>query len=449
MSKRILLINPPFYRLMGSHFNGLSTGLCSIGSVLASEGHFVRIFNADYENSSVYGNLKDIFDSYPNYKNLLSDFDHPIWSEIRSAIRNFSPQIVGITMLTGTYKSAENIARICKQINKDITVIVGGTHPTVMPDEVIMSPYYDYVIRGEGEFSFLELANGIDPAKVNGVTYKAGEGRIQNNPERDFIQNIDTLSLPGRDLYINPSSNFDYGYVLTARGCPFECTFCASKKIWKQTVRYRSPESIFTELQGVHEKYGTCFFYFIDDTFTLNKARAKKICSLIIENNLKIEWICDTRVDTLDFELLKLMKKSGCIRVKLGIESGSDRILKSIKKKITKQQIQNVIAMIKKVGIEITAYIMIGFPDETNEDVKETLKFAELIDAAYYSISILAPYPGTEIYEQAQKRGVSLPKEHWEYFFHTSKEMLMVTGIDEHLIEECLSLNERKGRIRK
>jgi len=449
MSKRILLINPPFYRLMGSHFNGLSTGLCSIGSVLATEGHFVRIFNADYENSNVYGNLKDIFDGNSNYKSILSDLDHPIWSDIRTVIRKFSPQIVGITMLTGTYKSAENIARICKEINKDTIVIVGGTHPTVLPEEVIISPYYDYVIRGEGEFSFLELANGTDPAKVNGVTYRGDDGRIQNNPDRDFIENIDALPLPGRDLYLNPSSNFDYGYILTGRGCPFDCTFCASKKIWKQTVRYRSPEKIFNELQEVYKKYGTRFFYFIDDTFTLNKSRAKKICSLIIENNLKIEWICDTRVDTLDFEILELMKNSGCIRIKLGIETGSTSILKSINKKITKRQILDIIAMIKKVGIEITAYIMIGFPDETNEDVKETIKFAEQIDVAYYSVSILAPYPGTEIYEQAQNRGISLPKEHWEYFFHTSKEMLMVTGIDERLVEECLALNERKGRERK
>jgi radical SAM superfamily enzyme YgiQ (UPF0313 family) len=205
---------------------------------------------------------------------------------------------------------------------------------------------------------------------------------------------------------------------------------------------------VVEEVKYVHDKFGTKFFYFVDDTFTLNKKRTKKICELLIKSNLDITWICDTRLDTIDKELLQLMKESGCIRVKIGVESGSERILKMVKKKITKKQIKDSVTLIKKVGIELTIYLMIGFPTETEEEVRETLDFARELDPTYYSLSILAPYPGTEIYVDVIRNGITLPKEHWEYFFHQSKDMILTDNIDENLIEECLLLNEKNGKVR-
>ena len=154
-------------------------------------------------------------------------------------------------------------------------------------------------------------------------------------------------------------------------------------------------------------------------------------------------------MDTLDEELAKLMKQAGCVRVKLGVESGCERILKLTKKNITKKQIRNAVSIMKKVGIETTAYLMIGFPTETKNEAEETLAFAGEIDSDYYSLSILAPYPGTEIYDDVIKNGIKLPKEHWEYFFHQSKDMILADNIDEKLVDKCLALNEINGKVRK
>jgi len=446
--KRVLLINPPFYRLMNSHFNGLSLGLSYIAAVLSKNGYEARIYNADYEPSEKYADLKKIFEGYDSYKKILSNLNHPLWLEIKEKIESFSPDIIGISVLTGMYKSAENVAKIAKESDEEIKIVVGGTHPTVLPEETIKNRYFDYVVRGEGEYTFLDILNGKKLSDIKGLTYINERKEIVNNSSREFIECLDSLPFPSRDLYLNDNKYMDYGYVMTGRGCPFECTFCASKKIWERRARFRSPQNVFDEVKLVNEKYGTKFFYFIDDTFTLNKKRSKEICKLLVENNLDITWICDTRIDTLDEELLRLMKKSGCVRVKLGVESGSDRILKITKKNITKKQVKDVVSLIKKVGIEITVYLMIGFPTETKEEMQETLDLARELDADYYSLSILAPYPGTEIYDDVIKSGIELPKEHWEYFFHQSKDMILSDNIDKHLVDACLALNDRKGKVR-
>ena len=308
MHKKILLINPPFYRLMNSHFNGLSLGLGYIASVLKNDGHEVGIYNSDYLNENHYANQTEIFESYDGYKNTLNDLEHPIWHEIRNVIDDFSPDVVGITALTGTYKSAENIAKITKDIDSDIMVVVGGVHPTLLPDETIKSKYFDFVVRGEGEQTFLELINEIKKEDILGLTYRDNAGNIIHNASREYIKDLDTLPFPARGLYLNETEGMDYGYIMTGRGCPFECTYCASKKIWNRKTRFRSEQNVIEEIKHVYNTFGTKSFYFIDDTFTLNQNRAKRICRMIIDEGLDIEWICDTRIDTLDEDLLQLMK---------------------------------------------------------------------------------------------------------------------------------------------
>jgi radical SAM superfamily enzyme YgiQ (UPF0313 family) len=446
--KKVLLVNPPFYRLMSSHFNGLLLGLSYIASVLSKNGYEVKIYNTDYKSSENYANQRELFEGYNEYKKILFNLNHPLWLEVKENIERYSPDIIGITMLTGTYKSAENIGRIAKELNEEVVVVVGGTHPTVLPEETIKNEYFDYVVRGEGEYSFLDLVNGVRIEDIKGLTFINKRGEIVNNPDRNFVEDLDSLPFPSRDIYLNDTRYMDYGYIMTGRCCPFECTFCASKKVWKGHVRFQSPENVVEEVKHVHNNYGTKFFYFVDDTFTLNKKRAKKICELLVASDLDISWICDTRVDTIDEELLRLMKESGCVRVKIGVESGSERILKMVKKKITKKQVRDCVSLIKKVEIDLTIYLMIGFPTETKEEMQETLDFARELDPTYYSLSILVPYPGTEIYDDVIRSGVKLPKEHWEYFFHQSKDMILTDNIDEALIDECLSLNERNGNVR-
>ena len=446
--KRILLINPPFYRLMNSHFNGVPLGLCYIATILNNNGHYVRIYNADYIGDTEYSNQRELFNNYNNYKVILNNEDHPIWKEIQKKIKNFNPDIVGITMLTGTYKSSENIAKLIKKNNNEIIIVVGGSHPTILPEETIKNKYFDYVVRKEGEYTLLEIANDKDKDKINGLTYINENNVIVNNPDREFISDLDTLSIPRRDLFLNDTKHIDYRYIMTGRGCPYECTFCASKKLWDKKVRYHSVNRVIEEIKYVQNNFNNDFFFFVDDTFILNKKRARKICESIIENNIKIKWVCESRVEGINEDILKIMKKAGCERIKIGVESGNERILKLIKKNITKEQIRNAVSLTKKVGIKITIHLMTGFPTETNAEIKETLDFARELNPDYFSLSILSPYPGTEIYYDIIKNNIKLPKEHWEYFFHQSKDMILALNIDESLIDEFLSLNEQKGKNR-
>lgn len=446
--KRVLLVNPPFYRLMKSHFNGIPLGICYIAGVLNENGHYVRVYNADYVGNNEYSNQRELFESYEDFKQILNSPNHPIWEEIENSIRKFQPDIIGITMLTGTYKSAEHVARISKNIDQNITVVVGGAHPTILPEETIRNPFFDYAIRKEGEYTFLQLVNGMNKKDILGLTYINEENKVINNPNRKYISDLDSLPYPSRDLFLNDTRYVDYGYIMTGRGCPYECTFCASKKLWDRKFRYHSAERVIKEIQHVQHTFGTTSFFFVDDTFILKKTHIKDICESLIKNNIQIKWICESRIEGLDEGILELMKKAGCERIKIGVESGSDRILKRVKKNITKTQIRKAVTLIKKVGIKLTVHLMIGFPTETNAEVKETLEFARVLDPDYFSLSVLSPYPGTEIYYDIVNNGITLPKEHWEYFFHQSKDMMLTFDIDESLVDEFLSLNERKGKYR-
>lgn len=447
--KRVLLISPPFYRLMGSHFNSIPLGIAYIAAVLNENGHDAKIYNADYEDRRDYANQRQIFEGYENYKKILNDSKHPIWKEVKAQIEKFAPDIVGITMLTGTFKSVVNVAKIAKEINKEIIVMVGGVHPTILPEECIKISDIDYAVIGEGEYVALDFVNDKKLEEIPGLVFKRN-GKIINNGKRGFIENLDKLPFPARDSFVNPPTDpNEYGGIITGRGCVGECTFCASKKLWGRTVRFRSIESVFQEIKYLYNNYNTRFIDFRDDTLTLSMGRAKKLFRQIIDSSVKIEWTCDTRVDRLDKELLTLMKESGCKRVKIGVESGSQRILNMVKKGITKEQVHNAVKMIKEVGIPFTIYLLIGFPGETDEEVRETLNFAKELDPNYYSLSIVAPYYGTEIYDDFLKNNPGKLKENWEYFFHQSKDMILTDGISEEIVEEFLSLNERNGKSRR
>ncbi|MFC2025015.1 B12-binding domain-containing radical SAM protein [Chloroflexota bacterium] len=439
--KRILLIAPPFYRLLGSHYNGLHLGIAYIAAILKEHGHFVKIYNADYCEIGEYANQRQLFENYTSYKAILNDPVNPIWGEIKDNISNFTPDIVGITMLTANYKAARMIARITRSINSDIKIVVGGAHPTLDPEETLAEEDFDYVIRGEGEFTFLELANNQSEDEIKGLSFKKNK-KVVHNESRPPIEDLDVLPYPSRDTFLNDTKNLDVGYLVTGRGCPFSCKYCASPQLWHKIVRLRSVSNVLGELEYLKTKHNSVTIHFADDTFTLDRRRAKEICRQIIGRRLDIEWTCDTRADCLDKELITLMKKAGCVKIKIGVESGSDRILKMMQKGVTKDKIRQAVDLIKGAGLHITAYLMAGFPDETNEDLLQTIKFARELDADYYSLGIVAPYYGTEIWNDLVKSGNKPDKEHWDYFYHQSQEMLINDDLDPELISRFWALNE-------
>lgn len=445
--KRVILLNTPFYRLMGSHYNGLSLGILYIAAVLRDNGHEVAVLNADYENRSHYLDQIGIFKGFDLYKSMHRDNNHYIWEDTVKEILSFNPDFLGITMFTANFKAAKIIAEKVKSRNREIKIIVGGVHPTLALGETLKTDVFDYIIAGEGEFSFLKLVNGEPVEKIIGLGYK-DNGDLFINGHSEPIVNLDLLPFPARDLIINPSQNTDYGQIITGRGCPFSCSYCAAPAMWsKKKVRFRSVENVIKELIVIKEKFPHNIIYFEDDTFTLKKERTIELCKKIIENNLDIKWKCDTRADCLSDEVVSLMKKAGCICIKMGVESGSERVLKRINKKVSKETLLNAAKTVKRHDISLTVYLMTGFPGETDNDLMETIKFAKEIDATYYSLSIAAPYYGTKIYDEFVKNNGGLDKEHWEYFYHQSKEMIMNDRLSQGVIEEFLSLNDGRQRI--
>lgn len=439
--KRILLIAPPFYRLMGSHFNGLHLGIAYIAAVLKKHHHWVKVYNADYHNTAEYLNQRQLLENSSLYKSVLEDLTNPIWSKIGEKISSATPDFVGITMLTANYRAAKNIAKIAKAINNNIKVVVGGTHPTLDPEGTLAENEFDYVIRGEGELTFLELADGHKEQEIKGLSFKKNN-KLIHNEDRAFIPDLDTLPFPSRDLFLNDTEYLDFGYIITGRGCSFVCSYCASPQLWRRTVRFRSVSNIVSEMEYLQMKHDSSIVRFVDDTFTSNKHRAKEICREIIDKQLGVRWVCETRTDCLDEKLVALMKKAGCIRIKVGVESGSDRILRKMRKGINTGQIREAVKLIKEQQLPLTIYLMAGFPGETSEDLRQTIEFAKELNADYYSLSILAPYYGTRIWSDLEKSGKKLDKDHWEYFYHQSQRMIVNDNLDPGLVREFFALNE-------
>jgi radical SAM superfamily enzyme YgiQ (UPF0313 family) len=291
--------------------------------------------------------------------------------------------------------------------------VLGGAHASCLPFESVEFPYFDYIVRREGEATIVELADKLekqeDVGGVAGITYKRN-GKVMHNPDRELIKDLDSIPFPARDLILNKEIMHpdEFGLIFSSRGCPFQCTFCASHNIWTRKVRYRSPENVVQEMLEVHKKYKTEFFSFQDDTFTLNKERTKKICDLIIKAGFKgnFRWVCNTRIDCLDEELAEKMAKSGCVATALGIESGNDDVLRAMKKGTRTEQAIRAVNVLRKYKIKFSGQFMIGLPYETEEQINDTIRVMQELDPISVMLSVATPLPGTEMHDQALKLGL-------------------------------------------
>ena len=293
---RILLILPPWYRFLGEAFKEIPLGLCYLSSSLRQKGHETAVLNCDLMVSSPAGPEK-IFTKYEDYKSELNEFKDSIWDQIKLEIQRFAPDYVGIHTKTAAIKSVMKVAEIAKAVDPGISVVAGGAHATLLPEEMARMPNIDFVITGEGETTFSEL---IDAKKDNGalsipgMMYKRGDDVLDGGP-RDPIEDIDSIPFPDRKNLINRDqySSYGFGIIVTSRGCPYRCTYCAAKKMWPGAVRFRSVENVISEIKYVKEKFGTTYFNIRDDTFTFDKKRALEICDRIAENQIcqsNLKW---------------------------------------------------------------------------------------------------------------------------------------------------------------
>jgi radical SAM superfamily enzyme YgiQ (UPF0313 family) len=351
-----------------------------------------------------------------------------------------NPGFIGITATTMTVKSALETASLCRAKFPGAKIVFGGVHPTIMPEDVLKSGDVDYAIRGEGERPFLELINGMDPRSIEGLSYKKDGGFI-HNPVGPVISDLDSLPFPAYHLL--PVKNYIPALgsykrlpaisLITTRGCPGKCTFCLGSYLGGK-VRMHSTKYIIGEIKMLIRDYGIREISFYDDTFTAYKNKVREFCRVIIGEKIDITWSCFARVDFVDEETLRLMKKSGCHQIMYGIESGCEDILENIKKKTSLSKAVEIVALTKKIGIECRAAFMLGNPGETRQTMETTLAFAKKLDPDIALFNITTPYPGTEMYEWADKNGYLKTKD-WSRY-DLSNAVMELPTVASSVVEE-------------
>lgn len=346
------------------------------------------------------------------------------WSELKTIMEKMSPRFVVTNAITSVISNDLTTTFLGKFLGAHTIAI--GPHVTSLPLETMAAfPTLDFGILGEAELTIAELCRALDDGKpvrtVKGIVYRTPKGEVRLTPKRPFLENLDELPIPLHELlptskHTLPYIGTNYTFVLASRGCPYQCTFCRQPIMWERKVRKRSAESIFDELAHL-QSMGVNNIMFHADTFTIDRKIVKDLCRMIIDARLPVRWICNSRVDTVDRDMLKLMKQAGCWMIAYGIETGSDAILKNVKKGgfHTVEQSRKAVIWTKEAGIQVWAYFIIGLPGENRDTVRETMELAKSMPADIVNFAVGAPYPGTELYAQAKKQGW-LESDAWEDF---------------------------------
>lgn len=332
-------------------------------------------------------------------------------------VKSYKPDIVGFTAFTMEIQSVFICAKIVKKINKKIYTIVGGPHASTFPENVLENQHIDFVFVSEAENNFPKLLyqikeNKLNLRKIPNLGFKE-KNKIIINPIK-VEENLDSLPFPDFELMKfeeYPKLYFARKHpsipILTSRGCPFNCTFCTGYKISGKNFRARSPENIIEELKQLKQKYKIKEFQIWDDNFTLNKKRSMEFCNLLIKEKLDLIWWCPNgvRMETLDYELLKKMKDAGCYAIVLGIESGSKKIQKDMKKNLDFKKLREVVNIAYKLKLRTQGFFIIGYPTETKEDIVKTIKLAKSLPLDRATFGLFQPLPGSDIFNDLKKQG--------------------------------------------
>ncbi|MGN7613667.1 B12-binding domain-containing radical SAM protein [Magnetococcales bacterium HHB-1] len=401
---KVCLINPPWYTKSGNIWSQIRSTMPPLGLL-----YIAAIIEQDHEVEVI------------DFQALMID-----WEETKKRIESTAFDIYGITASTPTINYAFKLADVIKTCHPKSKVVLGGVHPTSLPEESLSHQSIDYVIRGEGEENFPKLLAGEALENIQGLSYRHTDGSIKHNYPDGIYHNLDNLPYPAYhkvDLtqYKPAIGAFKRlpGINMTAtRGCPAKCTFCNSAEI---KLRKRSAEHIFREMRMLSEKYGIREISFYDDTFTVFPSNIIRLCNLLIEHQVDLTWSCFARVDYVNHELLSHMKRAGCHQVMYGIESSSPEILRNIKKTTSKSYHRKAIDALKmthEVGITSRCTFMFGNPGETEESIDETIEYAKQLDPDIALFNITTPYPGTEMFSWAKEKGYLLTENWDEYDLH-------------------------------
>ncbi|MBI5575789.1 MAG: radical SAM protein [Deltaproteobacteria bacterium] len=328
---------------------------------------------------------------------------------LRSYILDRKFGVLGISSTTMHIQRTMQIADMAKKIAKDVKVVLGGVHPTVMPGECLGNGSVDFVVRQEGEITLYELMKSlrgdIPLDGIEGVSYR-DNGTVRHMPDRMPIQDLNSLPPFPYHLFASNAERYRF-QVLASRGCPYRCIFCSARSVTGYKIRFYSPERVVKDVEYLTNVFGKNKISFADDTFTFNKKHVTEICSLLIERGLneKIPLYCAARGDTVDRELLETMKKAGFKGLYFGIETGTERLMKVIRKGETVEDNVRAVKLANDVGLKVRGTFLLGLPTETKADSRETINLALRLPLSFASFSIATPFPGTELAQIAKDDG--------------------------------------------
>ena len=428
----VLLINPPYFKKGGNIWKTVSCcmppqGLAVLAASIEQHGLSVKILDTYAEQLAV----DDI------EEHLKKNYE--------------PPRFIGLTASTVNVNHAYEVSRICKKLWPDTKIIFGGVHASSKPEEPLKNKVAEVVIRGEAEYPFVDFIKGRSLPEIKGLTYTNDQGIIVHNPEGPLVD-LDTLPLPAYHLLpmkkyypaVGSYKRLPVMSIVTSRGCPGKCTFCYQP--FGKSLRQRSPRKIADEIKYLVQNYGIKEICFYDDNFTTFKHKIRELCNILLDEKVDVTWICFSRVDWTDIELLKLMKKSGCHQILFGAESANQEILNNIKKNITPDKVRAAVKAAKEAGIDCRVTFLFGSPGETEETMKQTIDFALELDPDIALFNIVSPNPGTQLYDWAVKNNYLSTKQWDEYDW--GEVILNLPTVSPEKVKEYYKLAFRKFYLR-
>lgn len=376
---KVLIINPSG----GYTHEYPPLGLLYIASTLRLDGHEVGFFDAGARR--------------------------PDGTTLMQYIDSFRPDVCGVAVYTTNVVTTFETIREIKR-STGCKIVVGGPHATVLPERTMFEcAEIDYLVCGEGELTFRDLlrcmASSCDISTVAGLYYRGPDGLTASNAPREFIEDLDTIPLPAYDLITDFGYTFDVikvgrklGTIMTSRGCPYDCAFCAAKAVWRRSFRRRSPASVVDEMILLRDKYGYDEIYFMDDLFAVNRKWLDEFYALLEARNVRMPWKCLGRVDLLGYEDYLKMARHGCYLIQFGVESGDNTVIADIGKGINTYQVRQAFSEARRAGLNTYGFFILGHRLDTYESALKTIYFARDLTPDFVSFFCMVPFPGTKLY---------------------------------------------------
>ena len=342
-------------------------------------------------------------------------------AEVLSRVASFKPDLVGFTAVTSSFLDAYRQAEAVKTASPEITIVFGGVHVSALRGRILdRFPLIDYLITGEGEKAIAELAAGERPGSIQGLVYREG-AEVRDNGLRTDLVELDSLPFPAYQMLEGFPKRFEaalFNYpkapsatIISSRGCPYQCSYC-DRSVYRRSFRYNSAEYLYEHMAFLKTQFGIRHVFFYDDLFTFNRERIERFCGLLRDKPLGMTFNCAVRVGHADDELLRMLKKSGCWMVSLGIESGAPEILARHKTNVNFNEMQTTVRRIQKAGLRAKGLFMMGLPGETEETIKTTTEFINALELDDMNMTKFTPFPGSPIYQTIHDEGSF--DEQWE-----------------------------------